>query len=247
VGSPAAQDLLLRAHRLSLLHGSAPLLSLQHSRVIPKDYQLVPVVMALEMPSVRTLLADDVGLGKTIEAGLIATELLARQWATRMLVIVPASLREQWREALHYFFHIPARVISTRHRRALERALPVGATLWAYSPFLITSVDYTKRPAIKHQILEQPWDIVIIDEAHQVAKPHQSDPDQSVSMDHWDLTRTLTHSARVRHLLLLTTTPHNGYTDTFASLLRMLDVDARKRRTRAPSPIGRCCTSTSAR
>jgi hypothetical protein len=226
VGSPAAQELLLRAHRLSLLHGSAPLLSLQRSRVIPKDYQLVPVVMALEMSRVRMLLADDVGLGKTIEAGLIATELLARQWATRMLIIVPASLREQWREALHYFFHIPARVISTRHRRAMERELPVGANPWAYYPFLITSVDYAKRPAIKHQILEQPWDIVIIDEAHQVARPHQSSPEQSVSMDRWDLARTLTHSAQVRHLLLLTATPHNGYTDTFASLLRMLDVGA---------------------
>ena len=95
VGHPAAQDLLLRAYRLSLLHGTAPLLSLQRSRVIPKDYQLVPVVMAMEMPRVRLLLADDVGLGKTIEAGLILTELLARQMARRLLVIVPANLREQ--------------------------------------------------------------------------------------------------------------------------------------------------------
>ena len=109
VGHPGAQDLLLRAYRLSLLHGTAPLISLQRSRVIPKDYQLVPVVMSLEMPRVRMLIADDVGLGKTIEAGLILTELLARQMASRVLVIVPANLREQWREALDYFFHIPAR------------------------------------------------------------------------------------------------------------------------------------------
>jgi hypothetical protein len=72
VGRIQAQDLLLRAYRLSLLHGTAPLLSLQRSRVIPKDYQLVPVVMSLEMPRVRMLLADHVGLGKTIEAGLPA-------------------------------------------------------------------------------------------------------------------------------------------------------------------------------
>ncbi len=103
VGHPASQELLLRAYRLGLLHGTAPLLSLQRSRVIPKDYQLVPVVMALETPRVRMLLADDVGLGKTIEAGLILTELLARQRAARLLIIVPANLREQWQEALDYF------------------------------------------------------------------------------------------------------------------------------------------------
>ncbi len=127
VGHIQAQDLLLRAYRLSMLHGTAPLLSLQRSRVIPKDYQLVPVVMALEMGRVRTLLADDIGLGKTIEAGLIITELMARQMASRLLVIVPASLREQWREALDYFSYIPARIISTRHRREMERELPAGA------------------------------------------------------------------------------------------------------------------------
>jgi len=226
VGSPAAQDLLLRAYRLSLLHGTAPLLSLQRSRVIPKDYQLVPVVMALEMPRVRMLLADDVGLGKTIEAGLIITELLARQMASRLLVIVPANLREQWQETLDYFFHIPARIISTRHRREMERELPPGANPWAYYRYLITSVDYAKLPAIKNQILEQSWDIVVIDEAHQVAKPHQSSPHQRVRMDCWELAWALATSPRVRHLLLLTATPHNGYTDTFASLLRMLDVGA---------------------
>ncbi len=226
VGHPSAQDLLLRAYRLSLLHGTAPLISLQRSRVIPKDYQLVPVVMALEMVRVRMLIADDVGLGKTIEAGLIITELLARQMATRLLVIVPANLREQWREALDYFFHIPARIISARHRREMERELPAGANPWEHYRFLITSVDYAKQPAIKNQILEQRWDIVVIDEAHQVAKPHQSGPDQRVRMDRWELAELLSASKRVRHLLLLTATPHNGYTDSFASLLRMLDVGA---------------------
>ena len=158
VGHLAAQELLLRAYRLNLLHGTAPLLSLQRSRVIPKDYQLVPVVMSLELPRVRMLLADDVGLGKTIEAGLIATELRSRQLANRVLVIVPASLREQWREALDYFFHLPARIISSRHRRQMERELPAGANPWEVYDTLIASVDYAKRPAIKNQILEQRWD-----------------------------------------------------------------------------------------
>lgn len=238
VGHPAAQDLLLRAYRLSLLHGTAPLISLQRSRVIPKDYQLVPVVMALEIPRVRMLIADDVGLGKTIEAGLIITELLARQMASRLLVIVPANLREQWREALDYFFHIRARIISTRHRREMERELPAGANPWEHYSFLITSVDYAKQPAIKNQILEQRWDIILIDEAHQVAKPHQSGPDQRVRMDRWELAEALAASPRVRHLLLLTATPHNGYTDSFASLLRMLDVGAVTGPFHAPQIVG---------
>ena len=224
LGHIQTQELLLQAYRLSLLHGAAPLVSLQRSRVIPKDYQLVPVVMALETPRVRMLLADDVGLGKTIEAGLIAIELLARQMASRMLVIVPASLREQWREALDYFFHIDARIISSRHRREMERELPAGANPWEYYRYLITSVDYAKQPAIKNQILEQRWDIVIFDEAHQVAKPHQSGPDQRVRMDRWELAQALAPHAH--HLLFLTATPHNGYTDSFASLLRMLNVGA---------------------
>lgn len=223
VGQPAAQELLLQAYRLSLLHGTAPLISLQRSRVIPKDYQLVPVVMALELPRVRMLLADDVGLGKTIEAGLILTELLARQQAARVLLIVPANLREQWQEALDTFFHLPARIISTRHRREMERELPPGANPWAAFQCLITSVDYAKQPAIKNQILEQRWDVVVIDEAHQVAKPHQSSPDQQVHMERWDLAQALATSKQIHHLLLLTATPHNGYTDTFASLLRLLD------------------------
>jgi SNF2 family DNA or RNA helicase len=104
IGIPAFQDLLIRSYRLSLIHGTAPILCLQRSRIIPEIFQLVPVVMALEMPRVRMLIADDVGLGKTIEAGLIVTELLARKKAKKVLVICPASLRDQWKETLSYSF-----------------------------------------------------------------------------------------------------------------------------------------------
>ncbi len=226
VGYPAAQDLLLRAYRLSLLHGSAPLLSLQRSRVVPTNYQLVPVALALEEPRVRLAIFDDVGLGKTIEAGLIITELLARQMAARVLVICPANLREQWREALAYFFHLEARIISTRHRREMERQLPIGANPWEFYRCLIVSEDYAKEAAQRQQILEQPWDIVVIDEAHTLAKPHQSRAEDKPDMERWHLAQQVALSPRVRHLLLLTATPHNGYSDSFASLLRMLDVGA---------------------
>jgi len=108
----------------------------------------------------------------------------------------------------------------------MERELPAGANPWEHYRFLIPSVDYAKQAGVKNQILEQRWDIVVIDEAHQVAKPHQSGPDQRVRMDRWQLSESLAASSHVRHLLLLTAIPHNGYTDSFASLLRMLDVGA---------------------
>jgi SNF2 family DNA or RNA helicase len=222
LGDPASNRLLIQACRYSMLHGAAPLLSLQRSSVIPTNYQLVPVVMALKQSNrVRMMIADDVGLGKTIEAGLIAAELLARNLASRILVVCPRNLREQWREALEYFFHIDARVISSLHRRGLERQLPPGASPWEHYRCLVASIDYVKSGVVKHQVLEVPWDLVIVNEAHLAAKPHQSGENQSVSMERHDFVWEL--SERAKHLLFLTATPHNGYTDSYASLLRMLD------------------------
>jgi len=225
IGQAAPFDLLMRAYRCSMLHGSAPLLSLQRSSVIPTNYQLVPVVMALEQEPVRLLIADDVGLGKTIEAGLVATELIARQRARRVLVVTPANLREQWQEALERFFHLDANIISEQHRRLLERSLPPGANPWEHFPVLITSIDYAKQPAISYAILEQRWDLVIVDEAHNAARPHRGSREApAADMRRWEFAQEL--AGRAHHLLMLTATPHNGYTDAFASLLEMLGIDA---------------------
>lgn len=224
IGSPQFQNLLIQANRLSMLHGTAPLISLQRSRVIPTEYQLSPVVMALDSPRVRLLLADDVGLGKTIEAGLITSELLARNRADRVLVITPANLREQWKDALNHFFHVDADIISRRHRRQMEKDIPPGTSPWEHFSKLIVSIDYAKKDDIRNEILEQDWDLVIVDEAHKIAKPHESTPNQSISMQRWEFGKQITDHAE--HCLLLTATPHNGHTDSFASLLRMLDVGA---------------------
>ena len=223
IGSKQNQELLLMAHRLSMIHGAAPLMSLQRSRAVPEAFQMVPVVMSLNMPRVRMLIADDVGLGKTIEAGLIITELLARQKASRVLVICPAALREQWKQALSYFFHLDTEIISSRHRRTLERNLSPGASPWAHYPYLITSMDYAKRAEVRTQILEQDWDVVVVDEVHNLAKPHQVSASHKVDMERWDLLRRIA-KLKSKHLILLTATPHNGFSDTFASLLNVLDV-----------------------
>ncbi len=224
VGNPALQNMLLTAYQLDLIYGTAPLISLKKSRVIPTEYQLVPVAMALDMPKVRLLLADDVGLGKTIEAGLIITELMARNRVSKILFITPANLREQWKEEMEYFFHLQPKIISRRHKRMLERQLPPGTNPWEYFDQLIVSMDYAKREEVKAQIESQKWDLILIDEAHKVAKPHQISSSNTIDKIRWDfVTKTMGLSD---HLLLLTATPHNGFTDSFASLLYLLDVDA---------------------
>ncbi len=174
VGNPGYQRLLLQALKLDLMHGTSVLMGLQRSRVIPMPYQLVPILMALELPSARLLLADDVGLGKTVEAGLVVSELLGRRLADRVLFVVPANLREQWQDILLRFFHIREEIISRRHLRQLERELLVGGDPWGHYPFLIASVDYIKQAYVLPRVLQQRWDIIVIDEAHNVAKPHQN-------------------------------------------------------------------------
>ncbi len=221
MGNPQFQDLLIRSNRLSMLHGTAPLMSLQRSRVIPTEYQLTPVVMGLDMPAVRLLLADDVGLGKTIEAGLITSELMARNRADRILVVTPANLREQWREAFEHFFHIDTKLTSRRNRKSMEKDVPPGMSVWEYYSKHIVSIDYAKQAHIRSQILSQEWDLVIIDEAHLAGRPHTTSSSQSPSKQRWEFGQQITDTAT--HSLLLTATPHNGYTDSYASLLEMVN------------------------
>ncbi|MDZ7704225.1 MAG: helicase-related protein [Trueperaceae bacterium] len=232
-GDATLHDLFLRATRLTMMHGTAPLASLQRSRVIPTNYQLVPVMMALDMPRVRLLVADDVGLGKTIETGLITVELLARKQIERVLVLTPANLRAQWQEAFAHFFHLDAEILSTPNLRRLGRKLPPGANPWAHFPFVIASIDYAKQDSVKNLILAQDWDLVIIDEAHGVAAT-VTGARGGGRKDRYDFASEL--ARQVDHLILATATPHNGYTTSFASLLRMLD--EREVQGRITAPLG---------
>jgi ERCC4-related helicase len=218
VGDERVQRLLVDAQRFSLLHGTAPILGLQRSRAIPTDYQIVPLLMALGDERVRLLIADDVGTGKTIEAGLVISELLARGKARRVLIVVPANLRSQWKEALDHFFHIDSTIVSGTLLPSLERRLLPGKSVWSAHDIVIASVDYLKTKTA--QVLAHDWDVVLIDEAHLCARPH-SFMGSSADMERWQFAAAAAEKAR--HLLLLTATPHNGYSDSYASLFRMLD------------------------
>jgi len=222
IGDLASQKLYLTANKLSLIHGTSPLMSMQTSSIIPTNFQLVPVIMALNQPRIRMLIADDVGLGKTIEAGMILNELIARQRAYKILIICPANLREQWQEALALQFKQEFLIISTIDKKYLEKELPVGASPWDYYNRLITSIDYIKMKAHRNEALNYEWDLVVVDEAHLCAKPHSDNYHQDPKMLRWELLQRI--SKKSRHLLLLTATPHNGYTDSFASLIDVLDV-----------------------
>ncbi len=217
-GDMALHDLLLRALELSTLHADAPFLALQRSRVVPANYQLVPLLMALRQPQVRLLIADDVGLGKTIEAGLILKELLLRGKARRVLLLAPAHLLAQWQEALRRFFHLEFEILSGSNLKRLARTLPPGANPWTHFDRVIASVDYAKGDGVRHLVLMQDWDLLLLDEAHLAARPPT---ERGSQMERYRLVRDL--ALRVPHLLLLTATPHNGYTESFHSLLEHLD------------------------
>ena len=220
IGDVATNRLLVQAFQYSMIHGTAPLTSLRTSAVIPTEYQLAPVIMALNQGAkVRMLIADDVGLGKTIEAGLIITELKSRKLVSRILIICPQNLREQWQDALRYFFRIDAKIFSSVHLRGLEKNIPPGMNPWEYYPYIITSIDYIKSERHRPFALSADWDLVLIDEAHLAAKPHRITGKESVSMLRYSLAQDVAQEAN--HLLLLTATPHNGYTDTFARGFRI--------------------------
>lgn len=219
LGDEPTQRLLLDAQKFALLHGTAPILGLQRSRAIPTDYQMVPLLMALGADRVRMLVADDVGTGKTIEAGLVLSELIARGKARRVLIVVPANLREQWREALDHFFHLDATVVSGTLMPALERQLLPGQSVWATHNVVIASIDYLKTKTA--HVLSHDWDLVVIDEAHLCAQPHAGMRGSSPDMERWRF--AVAAASAAHHVVLLTATPHNGYSDSYASLFRMLD------------------------
>lgn len=219
--SDHASGLLLRdAARLVLRSGAGPFRSMGRISVEPRPYQLVPLIMALRLNPIRLLLADDVGVGKTIEAALIARELLDRGEIERLVVVCPPQLCDQWQEELKNKFHIEAEVVRAGTAARLERGLPQGDhSIFSYYRHLIVSVDYVKSEKHRHSFLQHCPEFVIVDEAHTCAKP----PGQKANQQQrYELLLKLAEKTE-RHLLLLTATPHSGFEESFLSLLALLN------------------------
>ncbi len=191
-----------------------------------EDFQLVPLLQALQMPRISLLLADDVGLGKTIEAGLILTELLLRRRIRRVLILTPAALRTQWQQEMQDKFSLSFDMIDRAETHAMQKRLGFDANPWRTYPRIISSYYYLRQPDILQQFkttLQQhakearlPWDLLIVDEAHNLMPAPFGDDS--------DLSKMLREiSPYFEHKLFLTATPHNGHTRSFSGLLEQLD------------------------
>ena len=233
VDSPEMLDAFLRALRwssASLAMGDV-LQAPFRGGVQIEPYQLAPVLRASRMPRVRLLIADDVGLGKTIEAGLIAQELIHSHRASRILVVCPAHLKPKWVDEMAEKFGLEFRVIERDTVVQMRKEFGPTINPWASFPRLVTSIDYLKTEHPRRLFEEfgmrrrdersaaKPWDLLILDEAHNVApagrKKYVRDSDRT------RLFRAITE--HFEHKLFLTATPHNGFRESFTGLLELLD------------------------
>ncbi len=203
-----------------------PVCSPFHGSIEVEDYQLVPLLKALRMPRVNLLIADDVGLGKTVEAGLVLSELLIRRRINRVLILTPASLRIQWRDELWDKFSLPFEVVDREYTMNLKRTLGLDANPWRCTARAIASYHYLRQPDVIEQFMSAcrtpegsphlPWDLLIVDEVHNLMPSPFGEDSQ--------LCRTLRLVApQFEHRLFLTATPHNGHTRAFSGLLELLD------------------------
>ncbi len=218
IGNPVHLAELHSALALTMAHGRGDLLAVEHGRIDVEPYQLVPVLAGLRQPRVRLLVADDVGLGKTIEAGLILLELARRGRAGRVLIACPAGLQDQWTEEMQFRFNLGFTKVDSRKWLELRRNYPASVSPWAAAPLAVSSVDYLKGNLAAIQAAPK-FDLVIIDEAHHVARSYAGEG-RSEATDRSRLARVL--ADHCRELILLSATPHNGYPESFASLLQLL-------------------------
>lgn len=216
LGNHRSLVLLRDALRLGFRSGAGPFRSFSGLGVEPRPYQLVPLLMALRQEPVRLLIADDVGIGKTIEALLIARELLDRGEITRLAVLCPPHLADGWVQACKEQFHIDATAVLAGTAARLERGLGHGESLFDHHPFVVVSLDFIKTDRRRAEFLRACPDFVIVDEAHGCAAGGRGAQQQRHA-----LLKKLSEKAS-RHLVLVTATPHSGKEEDFRSLLTLL-------------------------
>jgi len=221
LGDYRSCHLLRDALRIGFRSSAGPFRSFGKIAVEPRPYQLTPLLMALKLDPVRLLIADDVGIGKPIEACLVARELLDRGEIERIAVLCPPQLAEQWQNELEEKFHIQAELVLTHTAARLERECRPGESLFEHYPFVVVSTDFVKSDRRRDDFMRTCPEFVIVDEAHTCAFAGERNRGQhqrhqliqGISRDH------------ARHLVLVTATPHSGKENAFRSLLALLKPD----------------------
>jgi superfamily II DNA or RNA helicase len=208
--------LLADALRLTLRRGAGPFRSAAQLAFEPRTYQLVPLLMALRLQVPRLLIADDVGIGKTIEAGLILRELMDRGEVDAFSVLCPPHLVDQWIIELKDRFGIDAVPVTSGTASRLERNLPLAQTLFDAYPFTVVSLDYIKAEKRREGFARACSDFVIVDEAHACVGTHKG------KQQRFDLLQGLARDPE-RRIVMLTATPHSGDEDAFGRLLSLIN------------------------
>lgn len=212
----AKAELLADALRLTLRRGAGPFRSAAQLAFEPRTYQLVPLLMALRLQVPRLLIADDVGIGKTIEAGLILRELMDRGEVERFSVLCPPHLVEQWVIELRSRFGIDAVAVTSGSAVRLERGLPIAQTLFDSFAHTVVSLDYIKAEKRRDGFAKACPDFVIVDEAHASVGTNKG------KQQRFELLAGLARDPD-RRMILLTATPHSGDEEAFGRLLSLID------------------------
>lgn len=219
IGDIGSAKLLLNASRLSFRNAAGPFRSIGRLSFRPRAYQMVPLVMALKQEYIRLMIADDVGIGKTIESLLIVKELLERKEIDRFAVVCPPHLCEQWQAELKEKFNIDAVIIRSNTQASLDRKIHNDESVFQFYPFQVISIDYIKSEKRRQLFIHECPELLIVDEVHTCAKPAGSDRG---SQQRHSLIHAISKKEK-QHLLLLTATPHSGKNEEFQSLLGLLN------------------------
>ena len=218
LGDISTARFLYDAARLAFRNGAGPFRALAKLSFRPRAYQIVPLVMALRQDTVRLLIADDVGVGKTVEALLIVREMMERARVKRFAVICPSHLCDQWQQEFRAKLGIEAVIIRSNTQARLDRMIQGDTSVYDYYPYQIISIDYIKADSRRAVFVEQCPGLVIVDEAHTCTRPAGASKAQQ---QRYHLLRDLADRPS-QHLVLLTATPHSGKPEEFHSLLGLL-------------------------
>lgn len=221
LGDISTARLLYDSARLAFRNGAGPFRSLAKLSFRPRSYQMVPLIMALRQESVRLLIADDVGVGKTVESLLIVKELLERRKIKRFAVICLPHLCEQWQAEIRAKLDIEAVIIRSNTQARLDRQIQGDTSVYEYYPYQVISIDFIKSDTRRDVFVEQCPELVIIDETHTCARPTGASNSQQ---QRYHLVSRIA-AKKNQQLIMLTATPHSGKPEEFHSLLGLLRPD----------------------